>query len=74
MTVTVSQTQSITTMIMMAYQMTLIQTSLIMIMTELMMQKITTTMVMELMTKKKLLMETQTPISMITTMTVYPTM
>ena len=45
MTVTVSQTQSITTMIMMAYQMTLIQTSLIMIMTELMMQKITTTMV-----------------------------
>ena len=74
MTVTVSQTQSITTMIMMAYQMTLIQTSLIMIMTELMMQKITTTMVMELMTKKKLLMETQTPISTITTMTVYPTM
>ena len=74
MTVTVSQTQSITTMIMMAYQMTLIQTSLIMIMMELMMQKITTTMVMELMTKKKLLMETQTPISTITTMTVYPTM
>ena len=74
MTVTVSQTQSITTMIMMAYQMTLIQTSLIMIMTELMMQKITTTMVMELMTKKKLLMETQTPISTITTMTEYPTM
>ena len=74
MTVTVSQTQSITTMIMMAYQMTLIQTSLIMIMTELMMQKITTTMVMELMTNKKLLMETQTPISTITTMTVYPTM
>ena len=74
MTVTVFQTQSITTMITMVYQMTLILTSLIMIMMELMMQKITTTMVMELMTNKKLLMETQTPISTITTMTVYPTM